>query len=199
MATEQEYKWQVRGKMGLLAFKKTILSLDFKKETSKLFIFDSYFDDAARTLGAAKTALRLRSTDGEYEITVKKASDITDGLASRNEETYTLSQKSHTRAMKQLKYFFRTYWPELDAPKQIFIIKNHRESILLSSKTLTAEISLDDCNILVGEKNIKMYEAELEFKDGSFDEFQELAKYITEQTGCPYATVSKVATAVKNL
>ena len=70
---------------------------------------------------------------------------------------------------------------------------------MLESPSFSAEVCFDDCNILVGEKNIKMFEIEMELKKGDAEQLAELAQKLTQESGLNYAQVSKVATAFKNL
>ncbi len=196
---EQEYKWQARGQADFVKFKQALTDTDFRKSLSKVFIMDSYFDDAQGTLAAQKAVLRLRSADGVYEAVYKTASEIKNGFVKRREETFPIFAKSHTRALSQFKGLVHKNWPALGPVKQLFIIKNKRQILLLESPSFAAEVCFDDCNILVGEKNIKMFEIEMELKKGDAAQLAELAQRLTKASGLNYAQVSKVATAFKNL
>lgn len=196
---EQEYKWQAKTPADFIKFKHALTDTDFRKSLSKVLIMDSYFDDAQGTLAAQKAVLRLRSTDGEYEAVYKTASEIKNGFVKRREETFPIFAKSHTRALSQFKGVAHKNWPALGPVKQLFIIKNKRQILLLESPVLTVEVCFDDCNILVGAKNIKMFEIEMELKKGDAAMLAELAQKLTKASGLNYAQVSKVATAFKNL
>ena len=196
---EQEYKWQARTPADFIKFKKALQDTDFRKSLSNILIMDSYFDDAQATLAAKKAVLRLRSANGVYEAVYKTASEIKNGFVKRREETFPIFAKSHTRALSQFKGLVRKNWPALSPVKQLFIIKNKRQVLLLESPSFSAEVCFDDCNILVGEKNIKMFEIEMELKKGDAAMLAELAQRLTKASGLNYAQVSKVATAFKNL
>ena len=196
---EQEYKWQARTPADFVKFKKALQDTDFRKSLSNILIMDSYFDDAQGTLAAKKAVLRLRSANGVYEAVYKTASEIKNGFVKRREETFPIFAKSHTRALSQFKGLVRKNWPVLGPVKQLFIIKNKRQVLLLESPSFSAEVCFDDCNILVGEKNIKMFEIEMELKKGDAAMLAELAQRLTKASGLNYAQVSKVATAFKNL
>ena len=196
---EQEYKWQAKTPADFVKFKHALTDTDFRKSLSNILIMDSYFDDAQATLAAKKAVLRLRSANGVYEAVYKTASEIKNGFVKRREETFPIFAKSHTRALSQFKGLVRKNWPALGPVKQLFIIKNKRQVLLLESPSFSAEVCFDDCNILVGEKNIKMFEIEMELKKGDAAMLAELAQRLTKASGLNYAQVSKVATAFKNL
>ncbi|MDR0953147.1 MAG: CYTH domain-containing protein, partial [Elusimicrobiota bacterium] len=195
----EEYKWQAKNQGDFDKLKTALASTGLKATPVKLLIFDSYFDSPNGELSKNKTALRLRSCSGLYEITLKSKTAIKNGMACRSEDTITLGKISKTKAFALFKQFFRENWPGLGFPKQLFIIKNKRELFLLTSKTLSAELAFDNCNILVKDKNIKLFEIELEYKDGSREEFNKLAKTLSQISGLEFAKISKVATAVKYL
>jgi inorganic triphosphatase YgiF len=199
MNIETEYKWQARDAGGFAKMKKALEDKDFKKRASKVFIVDSYFDDDKGALRADRIALRLRYAGGRYEVTVKGAAQIKDGLAKRSEQTLQIDAKSSAEAMECLRAAFRKLRPGLKGPGRLFVIKNKREILTLESKTLLAEMAFDDCNIITPSKNTKFYEIEMEFKKGKTREFAALAAYLTETTKLTYAVKSKVATAAENL
>lgn len=199
MSTEQEFKWQAKNPADFAKFKHALHNYDFKIDISPRLIVDSYFDDEQGTMSAQKAVLRLRSTDGVYEATFKTASKIQNGFVNRKEENTPIFAKSHTRALSQFKAILHKKYPQVGRPVQLFMIKNKRKVLNLESRSFTAEVCFDDCNILAGEKNIKMYEIEMEFKNGNPDEFKAFAAQITKQAGLKFAEISKVATAFKNL
>jgi inorganic triphosphatase YgiF len=197
MIIEREYKWAAAGPRDFAVFQKAPALAAFAKTRRKIAIVDSYFDSADGALQKAKTALRLRSINGQYEITLKGDSKIKNGLASRQERTLKLSAKSRTRAMAALHAFFTENWPALKGPRQLFVIKNKRAAWDIKSPSLEAEICFDDCLIIKRQKSLRFYEIELEYKKGSATVFTELAAQLTKQSGLEYSRKSTVATAAE--
>ncbi|MDR1123862.1 MAG: CYTH domain-containing protein [Elusimicrobiota bacterium] len=199
MIIEREYKWAAAGPCDFAAFQKAPALADFARARRKIIVVDSYFDSTGSALQKTKTALRLRSVNGRYEITLKGDSRIKNGLASRPERTLKLSAKSRARAMAALRAFFAKNWPALEGLRRLFIIKNKRTVWDIKSPALEAEICFDDCIIIKQQKSLKFYEIELEYKKGSASAFTRLAAQLTKQGGLEYSKKSKVATAAELL
>jgi triphosphatase len=197
MIIEREYKWAASDPRSFVDFQKAPALTNFAKRRRKITIVDSYFDSGDGALQKAKTALRLRSVNGRYEITLKGDTKIKNGLASRPERTLKLSAKSYTRAMAELRVFFAGNWPALKGPRRLFIIKNKRTAWGIKSPALEAEICFDDCLIIKPQKSLKFYEIEFEYKKGSATAFAELAARLTKQNGLEYSQKSKVAAAAE--
>ncbi len=196
---EQEYKWQAAGRADLQNVKRAVMRLDIKHNLEQLLILDSYYDDEQQTLNKTKTALRLRTYGSNFEVTVKSATKIVNGLAKREEDTLPLRAKSFTAAMGQFKAIFHKLLPQSGKPCKLFTIKNRREVIELANQYLKAELCLDNCDIILPSKTIKFYEVELELKKGSAQAFAELAKEIEQTCALKPAKISKVATALVNM
>lgn len=196
---EQEYKWQALGRGDLQNVKNTVLKFDLKHNTQKLLILDSYYDDDQKTLNKSKTALRLRTYGSNFEVTIKSATKIVNGLAKREEDTLPLNAKSFTSAMSQFRGIFHKLLPDSGKPCKLFTIKNRREIIELYNENLKAELCLDNCDIILPAKTIKFYEIELELKKGLPSAFEQLAKEIQQTCGLKPAQISKVATAMANM
>ncbi|MDR1684612.1 MAG: CYTH domain-containing protein [Elusimicrobiota bacterium] len=196
---ELEYKWRITAPRDFKKFDGVLRGLGFKKNAARLLITDTYFDDRAGALRAQKIALRLRRVNCGYQITLKNASEIKNGLARRRENTLALNAQTSAGARACLRGLFSGLWPHLGAPQKLFTIKNKRKIILLENKILKAELALDNCDIITPRKKIKFYEAELELISGRRAAFDALAKELGVKTGLAPAVKSKVATAAEYL
>lgn len=196
---EREYKWQAHGHADFFKLQKALQNTGLKLRFARSLITDSYFDNAEGKLSSEKSALRLRSVNGSYELTLKTSSSIKNGFAVRKEETVPLYAKSHTRASAQFFAEVRQRRPDLGRISELFLIKNKRESVFLENPLFNAEVCFDDFNILAAGKNQKMYEIEMEFKGGDFEKFAEFAQKLEKENGLKAVQISKVASAYKLL
>ncbi len=195
---EIEYKWRAQNTDDFKKIKTFLRAGAVYQKYLKQTITDVYFDDESRTLNKTKTALRLRKINKQYEITLKEATQIKRGLARRAEDTLPLSATGAREAQAQFNMFFAKHWPG-ERPVKLFTIKNKRQLVKIKTKTLSAELAFDNCDILAGGQLVKFYEVELEFKEGSLPDFKKLAAQITLTSGLKAAVQSKVATAYKLL
>ena len=196
---EQEYKWQVPSKTWFKVFRKAFYQDTEVSNIIRYSITDKYFDDTACTLSRAQSALRLRKSNKQYELTLKTKGKSKEGLASRSELTLKISATTAAAALKEFKNLVLTNIKGLKDLHLLFTIKNKRQAFDIKTKTFSAQAVFDDCNICTSKKTIKLYEIELEFADGNFTEFKKFCKQVSAQTKTEPCAISKVATAVANL
>lgn len=199
---EKEFKWALKtsGDFRILRdmLKRSPIFSFFRITDKFILIKDIYFDAKDSSLSRAKTALRLRRAEGKYEITLKSAGVVKDGLYTREEHTKKLRIASKKHAMASLQKFVAEVCQNPAAPalKEIFIIKTRRQQFNLTNEKLTAQLCLDSSFIKAGGKSLRLYEMEFEYKKGSFALFSETAEMISKITGIAGSKKSKVASAV---
>lgn len=196
---EQEYKWQVPCKAFFKLFRKAFCGGTKVDNIVRYSITDKYFDDNSCTLSRAQSALRLRKSNKQYELTLKTKGKSKDGLASRSELTLKISAKTAQSALKEFKTLALKNIKKIKDLHLLFTIKNKRQAFDIKTKTFTAQAVFDDCNICTSKKTIKLYEIELEFSEGNFNDFKKFCKQVSVQTKVEPCAISKVATAVANL
>lgn len=196
---EQEYKWQVPCKAFFKLFRRAFCVGTKVNNIVRYSITDKYFDDNSYTLSRAQSALRLRKSNKQYELTLKTKGKSKDGLASRSELTLKISAKTAQSALKEFKTLALENIKGIKTLHPLFTIKNKRQGFDIKTKTFSAQAVLDDCNICTSKKTIKLYEIELEFSEGNFNDFKKFCKQVSVQTKVEPCAISKVATAVANL
>ena len=196
---ELEYKWQVPCKAWYKVFRKAFSQGTEISNIVRYSITDRYFDDNVCTLSRAKSALRLRKSNKQYELTLKTNGKNKNGLASRSELTLIIAAKTAQSALKEFKNLAFENIKEIKNLHPLFTIKNKRQAIDIKTKTFSAQAVFDDCNICTPKKTIKLYEIELEFAEGSFNDFKKFCQKVSLETKVEPCGISKVATAVANL
>ncbi|MBQ4493130.1 MAG: CYTH domain-containing protein [Elusimicrobiaceae bacterium] len=196
---EQEYKWQVPSKAFFKVFRK---AFSYETDISNIVrysITDRYFDNKALTLSRAQSALRLRKSNKQYELTLKTKGKSKAGLASRSELTLYIQAKTAQSALKEFKTLAFKNIKGIKDLHPLFTIKNKRQAFDIKTKTFSAQAVFDDCNVCTPKKTIKLYEIELEFAKGTFADFKKFCKQVSTETKIEPCGISKVATAVANL
>ncbi len=196
---EQEYKWQVPCKAFFKVFRKAFSQGTDVSNIVRYSITDRYFDDNSFALSRAKSALRLRKSNKQYELTLKTNGKNKNGLASRSELTLKIKAKTAQGALKEFKTLATENIKGIKDLHSLFIIKNKRQAFDIKTKTFSAQAVFDDCNICTTKKTIKLYEIELEFFEGSFNDFKKFCQKVSLETKVEPCGISKVATAVANL
>lgn len=196
---EQEYKWQVPCKAFFKLFRKVFCQGTDVSNIVRYSITDRYFDDKSYALSRAQSALRLRKSNKQYELTLKTKGKSKAGLASRSELTLKIKAKTAQGALKEFKTLALENIKEIKDLQSLFIIKNKRQAFDIKTKTFSAQAVFDDCNICTTKKIIKLYEIELEFFEGSFNDFKKFCQKVSLETKVEPCGISKVATAVANL
>lgn len=196
---EQEYKWQVPCKAFFKIFRKAFSQGTDVSNIVRYSITDRYFDDKSCALSRAKSALRLRKSNKQYELTLKTNGKNKNGLASRSELTLKIKAKTAQGALKEFKTLVTENIKGIKDLNSLFTIKNKRQAFDIKTKTFSAQAVFDDCNICTTKKTIKLYEIELEFFEGSFNDFKKFCQKVSLETKVEPCGISKVATAVANL
>lgn len=195
---ETEYKWAVNKKNDFKKLK-NILDLSGRSYVfSAPVLLDTYFDAPGGVLSAEKSALRLRRTllnaQTRYELTLKSASEVINGLARRKEITVPLNAANRSEALTKFRAEAYKLNKNAVGLKRLFSILNKRKVFLITAPEFKAELSFDDCLIKSGT-NKKLLEAELEFKGGELSAFNDFAEHLGRESGLKAPIKSKVATA----
>ena len=158
---------------------------------------DLYLDTADGALEKNKITCRLRDCDGCFEMTIKAASKLKDGLARRSEKSIPLDGvRSAEAAMGLVRDLYHHPAAKGEQLEVRFAIDNNRKDFDLALPgAFTAQVSLDEVTIDAGLKTVAMREIEMEFLDGNLRKFLEFAKQVTKKAGLMPAKMSKVATA----
>lgn len=195
---EQEFKWSADTPRAfsrmLTATRKVAASVSAPEI---LPITDVYLDSPAQTLSQRQIALRVRNTGGKWEATYKTKTELVNGKAVRKEKTLPLPRVHN---MMQACAFLneKKEWDglRLSGLQKLFRIKNKRTCRqLVFADGTRAELAFDNCAIYVSGRVIFMKEIELELKSGAEDTFASAARALGEQSGLPFAVLSKVKTA----
>ena len=134
---EQEYKWQVPCKAFFKLFRKAFCGGTKVDNIVRYSITDKYFDDNSCTLSRAQSALRLRKSNKQYELTLKTKGKSKDGLASRSELTLKISAKTAQSALKEFKTLALKNIKKIRDLHLLFTIKNKRQAFDIKTKTFT--------------------------------------------------------------
>ena len=195
---ETEYKWAVNKRSDFKKLKNILAAQGWNCAFYAPFLLDTYFDAPGGALSAEKSALRLRKTvlNGKtfYELTLKSASEVINGLARRKEITVPLHAANRSEALTKFRAEAYKLNKNAVGLKRLFSILNKRKVFLITAPEFKSELSFDDCLIKSGT-NKKLLEAELEFKGGSAEDFNAFAAYLGRESGLKAPIKSKVATA----
>lgn len=196
---ETEFKWdasapyafaRMLGAMRKVADKQCVSAPDY------LQIKDVYLDAPDGRLQKEKIALRVRNTNGTFEITYKTRTEVLNGKAIRREETLPLPNvKSLSGALHFLKE--KKAWEGilLTDLLPLFSISNRRVVRLIKWQGSALELSFDTCVIRAADRQTKLKEIELELKRGPTEKLEEFAMQIMRLSGLPFSKKSKVKTA----
>ena len=193
---ETEYKWDGNLPHAFARMKRAAAPFLCAGENAKLRLHDVYLDDEDRTLRAEKIALRLRGLGGGWEATLKTRSEVKNGKAVRKEYTLPVGKaKNFAQALAQFK--LRNTWKNIPLRnlRAQFEIFNTRQIYLLNFKGTQAELALDNFEICVLGRRVKIKEIELELKKGSTQKADVLARELARVSRLPFVRISKVRTA----
>ena len=197
MNFETEFKWEANAPRAFFNMRRALAQTAESISAPRfLHLRDVYLDHADGRFEREKIALRLRSTDGVWEATFKTKTEVKNGRAFRREEALPLPQtKNFAQALTDLSA--KKKWKNLDVSglKPLFEIRNKRTSYDVVYDGIQAELSLDDCCLLVAGRRVYMKEIELELKQGPAQKLDRLAELLTAKSGLVWARVSKVKTA----
>ena len=193
---ETEYKWDGNSPRAFARMKRAAEQLARTEKTEKLHLRDIYLDDAEHTLHAQKIVLRLRGCGDKWEATLKTRTEVKNGKAVRKEYTLPLPDAhdfAHAFSALQNKKMWQKV--SLKNLRAQFEIRNCRRIFLLEFQGALAELALDNVEILVLGRRVKIKEIELELKKGRAPRLDRLAEQLTRLSGLRAATFSKVRTA----
>jgi inorganic triphosphatase YgiF len=165
-------------------------------KSEKLRLHDVYLDDEKHTLRAEKIALRLRGCNGNWEATLKTRTEVKNGKAVRKEFTFPVG-KSKNFAQALISFQTRKTWKNIPLKnlRAQFEIFNTRQIYMLNFEGAQAELALDDCEIRVAGRRVKMKEIELELKKGAGEKLESLARHFSHAAQLRFQKMSKVFTA----
>lgn len=196
---ETEFKWDANAPHAfarMLAAVRRAAGKDGVSAPRKLAIEDVYLERPDGGFEKQLIAFRVRNTAGKWEATFKTRTEVKNGKVVRREETLPLTGvKNLSGALCFLSDKKR--WKGLNVTKlrPVFVIRNRRRVSDVFYDGATAELALDDCELLVAGRRVLMKEIELEAKQGDAGKMERLAREITLASGLRYARVSKVKTA----
>ncbi len=195
---ETEYKWAIADKTVFTKIEQLLKQTGAIADSLKISLLDTYFDDDKGSLSAEKSALRLRHTSllgkSTYELTLKTACSMQNGLAKRKEITIPLKTKTRQKALAEFKKELSKLRPEIKTTKRLFSIANKRKALIIKTTNFEGELSFDNCLIKSTQKT-DLLEAEFEFKSGEMDSFNSFALKLGQDAGLKPPVKSKVATA----
>jgi len=196
---ETEFKWDAqtpRAFLRMLGAVKKVAGAAAVSPAKVLYLTDIYLDHSDGSFEKERLAFRVRRSGKQWEATFKTRTQLINGKAVRREETQALA------GVKNL----RQALAELDAQKRwkklpvcglvpLFRICNKRRVRWITTPHFQAELAFDTCTICAGGKRVFFKEIELELKRGRAQAFDEFAARLSEKSGLPRATKSKVRTA----
>lgn len=173
-------------------FRTLCSSAGVRGQAVKILNNDYYFDTPDRLIAKRGAAWRLRYCSGRYEVTVKSATAIVNGLASRTEVTKPLKAGSLKKALALAAAGNPFGFANVGV---LFRISNRRVNYKLNHEGCLAEISFDNVTIFAAGKAVRMKEIELELLSGSKAAFAKLAAVLAKAGKLEPCKQSKVATA----
>ena len=197
---EIEYKWSAAEPRSFYKMRRAMAGAGIAATSQTLHLRDVYLDTPSGELGAQKIAFRLRSTNGAWEATFKTKTEVINGKAVRREETLPLpAARSFRHALRLLHEKKRWKGLVLEGLATQFEIRNRRVLHLIKQPGFSAEISFDNCNIVVGKQRVIFKEIEMEFKRGRIKSFEQTVRLLHLKSGLKFSKCSKVKTAISLL
>ncbi|MDR0292266.1 MAG: CYTH domain-containing protein [Elusimicrobium sp.] len=193
MEREYEFKWAAKTPRDFKIFLGALRGLARAGRPARRGIKDIYFDSAAKYYSENKISCRLRRENKKFILTLKGASEIVGGLASRGEKNFRLKSVNAAAAKKEMLQFL----PDKNI-KKIFTVTNKR-TVYKIKKSFEAEICFDDFFINAGGRKRRMFEIEMELKKGRKNIFKNFARRIAGKINLKFAKISKVKTALSML
>lgn len=193
---EIEYKLDANSPRAFEKVRRFLAAFPGGKRATELVIKDTYLDHASHDLAAQKIALRVRHTNGKWEVTFKTRTQIQNGKAIRREETLPLpGVKNLAQALAQLE--LKKKWKGLNVCGLVpqFSVGNKRTVYEVNFNRAMLELALDRVTILVAGRQLKMKEIEVELKRGQPKILEQFCKQLQQQTNLKTNQISKVKTA----
>ncbi|MFA6583607.1 MAG: CYTH domain-containing protein [Elusimicrobiaceae bacterium] len=192
---EIEYKWQVPVSASLARLAKLALPDSGKPHhKEKLYNRDYYFDTPERQIEKSSCAMRLRACGGKFLLTVKSATALKNGMASRKEDNLAIKASTLRGAVTEAAKL-NPFGIKPEKLRVLFKIYNRRTDYRLNFAGCSALASFDDVTIHLAMKAVRMKEIELEFAGGALEYFHALAGQMARTAGLTPCAMSKVATA----
>ncbi len=158
-------------------------------------LLNIYYETADKTLRRHDMGLRIRGTDGRYEMTMKTAGRVTGGLHQRSEYNVDLDKPELDLALLPAEV-----WPEgvtpaalQEALKPLFSTHFAREKWVVTHRGSRIELALDQGEVKAGEVSEPLCELELELLAGEASAVLELAQRLVVQPGLRQGSLSKAA------
>lgn len=202
---EREFKWEVIYPSDFRKFKTSLQHAlpagTLLKSTKTVHNTDYYLDDTSAALAARKMALRIRETDGVFELTLKNQGEVKDGQVTRKETTIALpGVRTFAAAIKALHAREVFEGINVKTVEVIFFIKNQRTLYLVHPvEGAQYEVAFDDFTITVKGRKLMMKEIEMELKTGNVTDFEKFAQELTRRSKLEFPKMSKVKTASEML
>jgi len=190
MEREYEFKWAAGNPSDFKIFLDALRGEARLGRPARRIIKDIYFDSASKYYSKNKISCRLRRENKKFILTLKGASEIVGGLASRREKNFRLKSVNAAEAKKEMLKFL----PDKNI-KKIFTILNKRTCYKIK-KSFEAEICFDNFVINAGGKKRRMFEIEMELKKGQKNIFKKFARRVSKKINLKFAKISKVKTAL---
>ncbi|MFC4700530.1 inorganic triphosphatase [Glaciecola siphonariae] len=157
-------------------------TLDASVARTEKAVFNDYYDTPDYTLGKRRMGFRVRSTDGQFEQTVKTQGQVQGGLHQRPEYNLALSSP-----VPDLTRFPKDIWgDDFDVEaigrrlSKLFTTHFTRTQFDIKTDAGHVELVLDIGEVSRGDNTLPIQEIELELKSGApkllFDIAQGLAK-----------------------
>lgn len=194
MSLEQEIK------LALTDYKKLNLTeLEWLKpfvasDVHHQHLVSDYFDTPQLDLIKSGVGLRLRNDNGSWFQTVKATGQVVDGLHQRQEWEWPLSAPEFdlellkTTPVKD-SIENQAIWSRLT---KLFTTDFHRQAIQLTLSDKThVELAYDVGRVYTKQKELPIYEIELELKSGSITEMKKLAELFCSKLNVEYSDNSK--------
>lgn len=165
------------------------------QQCQRLCLKNTYYDTPSQWLRQHKAALRIRDTDGQYEMTLKTAGQATAGLHQRAE--YNVPLINEQLALGQLPAEVNTFLApmrQLAEPLSlIFRTDFQRHTYLVHYQNSEIECAIDQGSISSGQTTLPLCELELELKHGQVEAIFALAQQLSQLGGLQLSSISKAA------
>ena len=199
VGTETEFKWSVSSYKDFRVFLGAAKNLGaVLRKPRKILNQDYYLDTPQGDFFRRKSSARLRHSGRSWEFTLKSASKLKKGLASRCEENIKLpGAASLSSALSAARGILSRRGYHAGA-SVIFRLKNHRTAVPLRLPGGgAAQATFDDVAIFIPSRTVLMREIELEAAPAKKipEGFEKFCRALTEVSGLRPAKMSKVATA----
>ena len=193
MTVEIELKF-IATPAAMAAFPESLSSLKVQHHET-LDLVNTYYDTDAGLLRSHRFGLRVRGCNERYEMTLKSAGRVVNGIVHRPEFNIPLPDSS-----LDISLLDKDVWPEgtdiaelASSLKPLFSTNFQRQLWLVAFQQSQIEIALDSGSISAGENSEVIGELELELKQGHAADMLALAQQLTMVEGLRLGSQSKAA------